>query len=138
ARISCLEPRARRALCAASVFGQAFWRGGVQALLGPGADALDVALRLDGLAGAETIQRRRTSRLPDEVEYVFRHALVRDAAYALLTPTDQEVGHRLAGEYLERAGEIDPMVLAEHADRGRDPERAERFHREAAGPLSRG
>jgi tetratricopeptide (TPR) repeat protein len=132
ARVSCLEPAARRTLCAASVFGRTFWHGGVQALLGPGAGAQTVERWLDDLVQSETIEKRRMSRLPAETEYAFRHALVRDAAYALLTPDDQELGHRVAGEYLEGAGEGDAAVLAEHADRGRQPERALGFFRLAA------
>ncbi|MCY0991102.1 protein kinase [Nannocystis sp. ILAH1] len=118
-----LDAGARRALHAASVFGETFWRGGVAALVGEGA-AAELDHQLAALLDAELLERRSDTRLAGEVEYAFRHALVRDAAYALLTAEDQVLGHRLAASYLERAGERDPMVIAEHFTRGHDSARA--------------
>jgi tetratricopeptide (TPR) repeat protein len=63
-------------------------------------------------------------RFPGQREYRFRHSLVREAAYGMLTGTDRVLGHRLAGEWLERAGETNPMVLGEHFERGGVPENA--------------
>lgn len=132
ARLSCLDPGARRTLCAASVYGQTFWRGGVLALLGDDHRAQRLDVWLESLLQSESIEQRRESRLPGDVEYGFRHALVRDAAYDLLAAADQEIGNRLACTYLEQAGERDPMVLAEHAHRGADLERAVVFYTRAA------
>ncbi len=42
----------------------------------------------------------------------------------MLTDADRSLGHRLAGEWLERRGESDPLVLAEHFDRAGDPGQA--------------
>ena len=78
------------------------------------------------------IVRQRESRFPREKEYSFRHALLRDAAYSLLDDTDRQLGHRLAGEYLERLGEGDPLVLAEHYRRGGVPGRAAYFYARCA------
>ncbi|MRG95758.1 serine/threonine-protein kinase [Polyangium spumosum] len=120
-RLERLEPRARRALRAASILGEVFWRGAVVQMIGegePGSDAL-VAL----VAG-EICLRHRESRFPGDEEFAFRHALLREGAYALLTDDDRELGHRLAGEWLERAGESDPLVLANHFERGGLFERA--------------
>ncbi|WP_282425009.1 serine/threonine-protein kinase [Polyangium sp. 15x6] len=124
ARLSCLDPACRRALSAASVFGRTFWRGGVLALLGrtPGSSSTDE--RLSELVEAEVLQRRTQSRFTGETEYEFRHALLRDAAYGLLTEADRVLGHRLSCAYLEQVGETDPMVLAEHARAGGDLARA--------------
>lgn len=132
ARLSCLDPLSRRVLCAASIFGQTFWRGGVLTLLGPERDTRQTEERLEQLVQAELVERQWHPRLPDEVEYKFRHVLVRDAAYSLLTDADRALGHRLAGQYLERIGESDPMVLAEHAYEGRDLERAALHYLHAA------
>src|SRR5262249_13364311 len=55
-----------------------------------------------------------------ETEYGFRHALVRDAAYAMLTEADRILGHELAARWLQRMGGSDPIVLdevAEHEER---------------------
>lgn len=123
ARLEAMEPEARRALRAASVFGQVFWRGGVSALLGDTRSApLDDWLQR--LTEREVVVRRRESKFAGEVEYAFRHALVRDAAYAMLTQTDRVLGHRLAGEFLERGGETDALVVLEHFTQGGAPDRA--------------
>jgi tetratricopeptide (TPR) repeat protein len=42
----------------------------------------------------------------------------------MLTPDDCALGHRLAAEWLERAGERDARTLAEHFERGGEPARA--------------
>ncbi len=130
ARLERLDTEARRLLRAASVFGQHFWRGAVECLLGAeakgGVDAL-----LDELTEREVLVRSDNSRFPGEEQLSFRHALLRDAAYAMLTDRDRAVGHQLAAEWLERAGEIDALVLAEHFERGERPERAIRWYLQA-------
>ncbi len=131
-RLEGLDPEARRVLRAASIFGQRFWRGGVGALVS--AAAADAWL--PALAGDEMISLAREARFPGEVEYVFRHALVRDAAYGMLTADDRAVGHRLAAAWLEAAGEGDAMVLAECFERGGERgQAAVWYHRAAAQAL---
>lgn len=122
-RLDAIGPEPRRALRAASVFGERFWAGGVQQLLGY-ADEAPVRELLDQLAQQEVLELVRDSRFPTEREYGFRHSLLRDAAYATLTDADREAAHRLAGEWLLEAGEHQPRILAAHFERGRDPERA--------------
>jgi predicted ATPase/predicted Ser/Thr protein kinase len=132
ARLEALDPEARRVLRAASVFGDVFWRGGLAALLGGAEHAGTVADHVADLEARELVVRHPESRFPGEIEHAFRHALVRDAAYAALTDADRALGHRLAGAFLEQSGEGDAMVLAAHAARGGDPARAARWYRRAA------
>jgi tetratricopeptide (TPR) repeat protein len=132
ARLLELEPEARRMLRAASVFGQIFWRAGVIALLGGTRRTGEVGEELSGMIERELCVRRGQSRLAGEEEYAFRHTLVREAAYTTLTDTDRALGHKLAGAWLERAGESDAMELAEHFERGRVPEKALFWYRRAA------
>ncbi|HEX2570458.1 MAG TPA: AAA family ATPase [Polyangia bacterium] len=133
ARLLRLEDRARRMLTAASVFGDRFWRGGLVALLGAdGQGDGEVERCLQLLVSAETIARQRESRLPGEEEYAFRHVLVREAAYGLLVEEDRRAGHHAAARYLERAGEREPMVLAEHYLRGGEMTSAALFFARAA------
>ena len=132
ARLDALGAEPKRALRAASVFGQTFWRGGVAALLGEGRDGPGLTEALDRLCAGETVSRRASASFPGEDEYVFRHALVREAAYAMIPDADRGVAHCLAGAWLEQAGEVDPAILAAHFARGGDRERAARFHRRAA------
>jgi hypothetical protein len=49
----------------------------------------------------------------------FRHALMCDAAYGLLTPEDAVVLHARAASYLKARGE-EPAVVAAHAERGNE------------------
>lgn len=123
ARLDALGPEAKRILRAASVFGEVFWRAGVEAMLGTGG-AFDVSAWLDELSARELIQRVPKARLPGQREFGFRHTLVREAAYAMLTEDDRRLGHALAGAWLEQAGEQDSLILAEHFLRGGDADRA--------------
>ncbi len=123
ARLEKMEPEARRILRAASVFGRTFWRGGVAALLGDD-EELDLDGWLTALVEREVIRARTGAEFPGESEYAFRHDLVREAAYAMLTDSDRSVGHALAGAWLEKLGASEPAVLAEHFERGNLPARA--------------
>ncbi|MCA9494506.1 MAG: AAA family ATPase, partial [Myxococcales bacterium] len=117
ARLDALDPEDRRILRAASVFGGTTWRGGILALLGGSENTGQISSRLALLVHREVLSPRRDSRFPDEPEYTFRHALVREAAYAALTEADRELGHRLAADWLVSVGEADPLLLAEHRER---------------------
>ncbi len=132
ARLERLDPMARRLLRAASVFGEVFWRGGLVALTGGAHNPGEIDEWLSELARREIVQRRDVSRFPVEREYQFRHALVRDAAYEMLTPEDRALGHKLAAEWLETAGEHEAMLLAEHFERGAALSRAASFYAHAA------
>ncbi|HZF49012.1 MAG TPA: protein kinase [Polyangiaceae bacterium] len=101
-RLSALDDKMRRLLRAASVFGEVFWDGGLARLLGEGEiRGSALAERLADLVLRELIVRRPVSRFPSEVEYAFRHALLREGAYAMLTAVDRKLGHGLAGAWLE-------------------------------------
>lgn len=132
ARIGRLDAGPRKAIRAASVYGQTFWRGGVGLLLDAAQSTPELESWLSALVDAEMIQPHSKGRLGNESEYGFRHALVRDAAYGLLTNSDLLVGHRLAGEFLEAAGEQDSIVIAEHFERGGAKERAVKHYIGAA------
>ncbi len=132
ARIGQLEAGPRRVVRAAAVFGQTFWRGGVAKLLGCGPEAPELRSWLAALVGAEVIEPHAATRLAAEEEYGFRHGLVRDAAYGLLTPEDLLTGHRLAAEFLVAAGARAPALIADHYERGGDRAAAARFYARAA------
>src|SRR5207342_397347 len=120
---------AKRVLRAASVFGERFSRAGVAALLGGEAELGDVSDAIERLAARELVARASAPEGHlDQVEFAFAHALVREAAYAMLTDEDRALGHRLAGAWLEHAGGGDPMALAEHFRRGGEPARAVRWY----------
>ncbi|UQA54721.1 serine/threonine-protein kinase [Polyangium aurulentum] len=136
-RLGAFDEGQRRLLRAASIFGEVFWVGGVVALIGD-ARGTQAQRLLEGLVECEIISLRRESRFPGEDEYAFRHALVREGAYAMLTDADRTLGHRLAGEWLEKHGEQDALVLAEHFERGEETARAAVFFLRAAELAMRG
>jgi serine/threonine protein kinase len=113
ARIEQLDPAARRVLRAASIFGETFWRGSVEALLG----GEDTAAWLAELVEQGMIAVKDDGRFPAEVEFRFRHALVWEATYEMLTKDDRVAGHWLAGQWLEQAGETDAKSIEEHFER---------------------
>jgi hypothetical protein len=120
-RLEHLEPEARRVLRAASVFGETCWAGGVAALVGAGVDAPGW---LETLADRELLVRSPESRFRGEREFLFRHALLHDAAYAMLTDDDRVLAHARAGEWLEGTGDREARVIADHFERGKLPARA--------------
>ncbi len=131
-RLARLPPEARRVLRAASVFGEVCWESGAAALLDDAMPLAAVAEWLAMLIEQEVLMVRPDSRFPGERELAFRHALLREGAHAMLTDDDERLSHRLAGEWLERRGEAEPMVLAGHAQRGGDAARAAVFYLRAA------
>jgi eukaryotic-like serine/threonine-protein kinase len=130
-RLEALEPDARRVLRAASVFGQFFWPGGVAAVLG-NTDQETTDGWISALVRREIVSPRAHSRFDDEPELTFRHALVRDTAYSMLTPEDRNVAHRAAASWLEARGECEPAVLAAHFEAGGDLVRAASHYLRAA------
>jgi tetratricopeptide (TPR) repeat protein len=129
ARVEAMEPEARRVLRAASVFGQSFARDGVAALLGHRPTGVGEAVGEEGVLDGwlDELRRRevldapatapRTERATGSGPWVFRHDLLRVAAYAMLTAPDRALGHGLAGAWLRAAGQGNPRVWADHFSR---------------------
>jgi hypothetical protein len=125
-RLEALEPEARRLLRAASVLGEVFWNTAVASLLG--IEALpEVGEWLAVLEDRELVSAQRSSKFEGARAYAFRHALVREAAYAMLPDSDRIAAHARAGEWLEGAGETDANVLADHFEKGQRADRAVRW-----------
>jgi predicted ATPase len=128
-RFEKLDADARKVLRAASIFGRTFWEGGVRTLAG---GATEVAEGLADLLEAKMISQRPESRFAGEHEYEFCTMLAREGAYAMLTDADRSLGHALAGEWLERAGEQDAAVISGHRELG-GRRRADGIERHASG-----
>lgn len=109
-RFDALRPDTRAVLRAASVFGERFAVDGVEALVN---NTLDVPRAIEELVSRELVAQATMDGV-----FSFRHALARDAAYAMLTADDRKLAHGLAGAYLERHAEVAPLLLAEHFERG--------------------
>lgn len=137
ARLDTLDALGRRVIRAATIFGNVFWRSGIVELLAPDTPEVEVYRQLATLADREMITTRSSSRIAGEREYVFRHVLLREAAYTALSDDDRRLGHRVAADWLASHGETDPMMLAEHYDRGGIGEHAARcYHRAAVEALA--
>jgi hypothetical protein len=101
-----LAPLPRRVLRAASIFGPTFWLGGVKALLkGQLSSEEELEQTLRQLVDLEVVQPQPGGRFPREIEYRFRHAIVRDAAYSLVPDSHKAPWRQLAGTWLEKAEE---------------------------------
>ncbi len=131
-RLGQLPLEARRVLRAASVFGEVCWESGVTMLLGGAMGATVIGEWIGRLVEQELLAERPASRFPGERELAFRHALLREGAYAMFTEEDRKLGHRLASEWLEQHGETDPMVLAGHFERGGEDTRAASYYLRAS------
>ena len=114
-RIGQLAPDARVVLRAASVMGPHAAEGAIAELVDR--DRPSVRSAIEACVRAELLERTETRRFEGEPELRFRHALMRDAAYGMLTESDRALGHKLALGWLERKGESDRLLLAEHAVR---------------------
>ena len=99
ARIDLLAEPEKAALQAAAVIGRTFWTGPVYELV----EGLEPDLRL--LESRDFIRRRAGSALPDEVEYVFKHALTRDVAYSSVTKARRARLHARFADWIERIGQ---------------------------------
>ncbi len=124
ARLAAEGTQARRVLRAASIFGDRFSSAGVEVLVGAERRSTDVARQLAALAERELVARVGPSGVRGGTDYVFQHAIIREAAFTMLTGADRSAGHRLAGDWLERTGHSDAMAVAEHFRLGGEPERA--------------
>ncbi len=136
-RLDRFPPDARRVLRAASVFGQTFWVGGLSALLGD-MDAGAVEHWLAALDLLDVLSAVTPARFTDERELTFRHALMRDAAYAMLPEDERRAAHGVAASWLEAMGELDPGVLAAHFERAGETKRAADCYRRAARQMLEG
>jgi class 3 adenylate cyclase len=98
ARIDALAPIERRALQEAAVIGRTFWAAPVDEAL-PTEDVADALARLErkGLVFV-----RPTSTLAGQTEYTFKHALVRDVAYASLPKARRARAHAEVAAWIEK------------------------------------
>jgi len=123
ARFDIFGADAKLVLRAGSIFGQTFRPAGVKALVDEDRRK-DVDRWLEILTKREILFSRPTADLR---EYAFRHALLRQAAYEMLPPSEKRLGHLLAGQYLEQVGERQGIVLADHFERADEKPRAIRW-----------
>ena len=87
------------------------------------------------LSSLESAGLIRVAQIEPELQYLFRHVLVQDAAYASLLTADRRRLHRTVGQaveqlYAERLDELAAMLARHFASAG-DEERARNYYRRA-------
>ena len=103
ARLFRLPAVQRHILRVASILGMLFSTNALVVLLGEGSlSAFEIEQGLQQLEQEELITIARQGRLPGQEEYQFRHAITQEAAYATLSPAEQQAGHLAALTFLER------------------------------------
>jgi class 3 adenylate cyclase/DNA-binding SARP family transcriptional activator len=116
ARLELLSPEERHAAQRAAVVGRVFWDGAL-ARLAP-FDDLEAALRT--LSRREFVLERLSSSIPGQREYIFKHVLIRDVAYATLPRAERGPTHAHTAAWIEemsgeRADEL-AELLGHHYD----------------------
>jgi class 3 adenylate cyclase/tetratricopeptide (TPR) repeat protein len=123
ARVDSLPSDSRSALLSAAVVGRTFWQEVLRAV--SGIDDLDAVL--EDLERRNLVRREPTSRLEGDVEFRFKHALIRDVAYGTLPRSTRRERHAAAARFVEeRTNGADTVawVLAHHWREAGEPEKA--------------
>ena len=128
ARFDGLPHGERLVLQRASVVGRNFWDDAV-AFLGQSENGrLALADALNSLASREMVFFQDPSTFAGIQEYIFKHALLRDATYESVLKRERRIYHARAADWLiqhsgQRAGEAAGMI-AEHFERAGQAEQA--------------
>ncbi|HEX9824850.1 MAG TPA: AAA family ATPase, partial [Actinomycetota bacterium] len=113
-RIDLLPANEKAGLQAASVIGRAFWVRPLRELLEGEEPDLDLLLERD------FVRFNGLSAMPDDREYSFKHAVIRDVAYAGIPKSRRARLHAAFAEWLEDFGNgndaLAPMLAHHYAE----------------------
>jgi predicted ATPase/class 3 adenylate cyclase len=141
ARLDTLPAAARGALLDAAVIGKVFWRGALQALEAT-RSAAELADALDMLEARDFIRRESGSQIQGDHEYLFRHMLIREVAYATLPRAARRERHAAVARFIQSAAgeriEEAAALLAHHWREAGDVDQAVRFLQLAAEHAAKG
>ncbi len=114
ARLDALPADEKVLLQAAAVLGKVFWLGAATELAA--VERWSAEELLHALERKEFVRRERRSSVAGEVEFAFRHLLVRDVAYGQIPRGARAEKHRVAAGWLESLGrpEDHAEMLAHH------------------------
>ena len=123
ARIDALSTHEKRAVQEAAVVGRIFWASPLVAAL-PG---IDVPSALLSLERRGLIFARATSSLSGEDEFLFKHALVREVAYAGVPKSRRARAHAEVAAWLDglaggRGDELGQLVASHYRQAFADPD----------------
>jgi hypothetical protein len=131
--LDALDDSVRDAAARFTVFGLAGWDQGLESLYDPSMSGLHLTppdVLLGKMVTADLLIESAKTRFSGTKEYLFKHALIRDVAYAMLGDEMKRHLHGRAAQWLESVGE-DSATVAHHYDLGGKHEEAAK-HWEAA------
>ena len=151
ARLDALPAEEREVILDASIVGRIFWRGALERIARD-PDCLGVVLA--ALERRDLVHRNAVSLIEGDVQWSFKHVLIRDVAYDLQPRARRREGHRHVAEFIEAstpevgeagaalarhwrgAGELEHAVkhfvaAAEEAERGWAKQYAVTLYKEA-------
>lgn len=113
ARLDQLPPAERQVVLDASVIGDFFWQGSLEALGGDG-EFVEI---LHALERRGLVRHSPASRIRGDQELTFKHGLVREVAYSTIPKVARRERHAVVARFLEHAAG-DPsayaVILAHH------------------------
>jgi hypothetical protein len=121
-----LDEFGRDAAAKLAVFGHVGWDAGLDAI-----GVANAAEVLRELAAAEILVEQARARFAGTREFAFKHALMREVAYASLGEDGLREFHARAGRWLARVGE-DDAVVARHLELGGQGAEASAYVEKAA------
>ena len=114
ARVDALPADEKAVLQQAAVVGKVFWLGAVAALADSERESAERLLH--ALERKEFVRRERRSSVAGDVQYTFRHVLVRDVAYGQLPRARRAESHLHTAAWLESVAGAEELAeqLAHH------------------------
>lgn len=131
ARIDRLPNDVKHTIRVAAVIGRQFPKKVLAHVLGENGNARNYSPLPDRLNTLESTGLIRLAQLEPDLEYLFRHALVQDAAYASLLAADQKQLHLAVGMAVEQLFpdklEEQATILAGHFERAGEDQKAYKY-----------
>jgi class 3 adenylate cyclase len=137
ARLDAIPPPERSLLLRASVVGRIFWNGALTRIAPHEGQLSEL---LDSLEGRDLVRREAVSRFQGQQQFRFKHALIREVAYATLPRAKRREAHLGVAAFLEemQAERDSPAALGHHLLEAGERERAADCFVAAAEKASRG
>ncbi|WP_394842887.1 protein kinase [Pendulispora brunnea] len=129
--LDALDDAARDAAVKLSVFGFTGWEAGLSEL-----HVAEAGAALRSLAAADVLREQAVSRFQGTREWAFKHALMREVAYASLGDDALKDLHACAARWLAKMGEDDAIVARHFELGGRSVEAAAYLEKAAARALA--
>src|SRR5262249_10268626 len=124
--LDALDDATREAVVRASIFGMSVWDAGLGAV-----GIVDPDTALKRMLAAELLVENPSSRFPAAREFLFKHALVREVAYASEGDELKKQLHASAARWLTSMSE-DSATIAQHFDLGGAHDEASSYWEAAA------